>query len=288
MSSRKLRRLVEAAVLGRLPSRKRAELVAHLRSDESLRREYDRSIEAFRVLEGAEVARWEYDLVEGWLFDEPIEVAAPSHAGWLRFVGVLVAIAAGLVLALGPLRPQPTPPSDESLVPKDGAGGRSLLAIQALCPRPGRGLVPAADDGCDLGDTLSFAYRVDPRATAGMLTLFAVDEHGDVLYYAPTPAELDPVPVVTGTWQPLPMAVELAVNHEAGEVTLYGLLSPEPPSIADIDEVAASLAAAPPAAIGDPPWHERLRPRGKVGTMCAGPGACESAELSFYIHEDGR
>src|SRR5688572_121428 len=101
MSSRKLRRLVEDAVLGRLPSRKRGELVAHLRSDESLRREYDRAVEAFRVLEGAEVARWEYDLVEGWLFDEPIEVAAPSHAGWLRFVGVIVALATGLVLALG-------------------------------------------------------------------------------------------------------------------------------------------------------------------------------------------
>jgi hypothetical protein len=286
MSSRKLRRLVEDAVLGRLPSRKRGELVAHLRSDASLRREYDRAVEAFRVLEGAEVARWEYDLVEGWLFDEPIEVAAPSHAGWLRFVGVLVAIAAGLVLALGPLRPQP---SDEALTPKDGAGDRSLLAIQALCPgRGGRALVPAAEDGCDLGNTLSFAYRVDPRATARMLTLFAVDEHGDVPYYLPTPAELDPVPVVTGTWQPLPMAVELAVNHEAGEVSLYGLLSPEAPSIADIDAVGASLAAAPPAEVGDPPWHERVRLPGPVATMCAAPGACESAELSFYIHEDGR
>ena len=34
--------------------------------------------------------------------------------------------------------------------------------------------------------------------------------------------------------------------------------------------------------------HERVRMRGRVGTMCAAPGACESAELSFYIHEDGR
>jgi hypothetical protein len=291
MTSRRLRRLLDAAVLGRLAPRKRSELVAHLRSDEALRSEYDRAIEAFRVLEGTEVARWEYDLVEGWLFEDGAvaDVTGQVHSGWLRFVGVIVALAVGLVLALGPLRPQ-GPDLEEDFGVKHGAGVGTLLAIQALCPRRGGGaLVPASQEGCELSGTLSFAYRLDPRASAiGILTLFAVDEHGDVLYYQPTPVDVEPVPAVPGSWQPLPIAVELPVNHEAGAVTLYGLVSPQLPSIEDIDEAGALLGAAAPARLGDPPWHVRLRGRGRIGMMCAGAGACESAELSFYIHEDGR
>lgn len=292
MTSRRLRKLVDAAVLGRLAPRKRAELVAHLRSDDALRQEYDRAIEAFRVLEGSEVAQWEYELVESWLFDDGLvaDVEQPSHSTWWKFVGVVVALAAGLALALGPLRPSTTDP-DDGLQAK-GVGEGTLLAIQALCPQRGGGaLVPAAQDGCSLTGTLSFAYRLDlraPVAAGGALALFGVDEHGDVLYYQPTPVDVQPVLAVPGAWQPLPMAVQLDVNHERGEVTLYGIVTPEPLTTADIDEAGAVLAVAPPAKLGDPPWHQRLAPGGRIATLCAAPGACESAELSFYIHEDAR
>lgn len=287
--SRRLLRLLESALAGRLPARKRSELVAHLRSDDALRQQYDRAIDAFRALEGRDVARVEYDLVEEWLFDggAVTQVAEPSHASWLRFVGVIVALAAGLVLALGPLRPK-APDESDVFTPKNGAGAPSMFAIQALCPGGG-GLVPASELGCELADTVSFAYRLDLRASvSGALTLFAVDEHGDVLYYQPTPVDVEPVRVVPGAWQPLPIAVELAVNHEAGEVTLYGLVSATSPTIEEIDEAGELLANDPPARVGDPPWHERLRGRGRIGSMCAPLDTCESAELSFYIHEDAR
>jgi hypothetical protein len=171
-----------------------------------------------------------------------------------------------------------------------GSGYPSFLAIQALCPE-GRhaGLVPATADGCELSDTLSFAYRLDAMAAVqGTVTLFAVDEHGDVLYYQPTPVDTDPLAAIAGSWQPLPIAVNLEVNHEPGEVTLYGLVSPDPVTTADIDEVGAFLQWAPPARPGDRPWHQRIRGQGRVGTMCAPLGACESAELSFYIHGSAR
>ena len=286
----KLRRLVEAAVLGTLPARKRGEVVAHLRSDEALRAEYDRAIEAFRVLEGRDVAEHEYDLVESWLFDgaAPVaEVTPERRAGWLRFFGVMLAVAAGLLLALGPLRPQPQP--DDGFAAK-GGGYPTFLAIQALCPRGDKaGLVPATQDGCALEATLSFAYRLDPRASVrGSLSLFAVDEHGDVLYYQPTPVDTDPWEAVAGPWRPLPMAVNLDVNHEAGGVTLYGLVSPDPVTVEDIDEIGALLSGASPARPGERPWHQRIRGQGRIGTMCAPMSACESAELSFYIHGSAR
>ena len=84
------------------------------------------------------------------------------------------------------------------------------------------------------------------------------------------------------------MVVQLGVNHEAGAVVVYGLVSSQAPTVAQVDAMADSLADAGPAALGDAAWHRRLSDEPTVGALCPEPTSCESAELSFTIYEANR
>lgn len=291
----KLWRGIEAATTDRLSSKGREALWSRLREDEDARAQYDRTFDVLRALEGEDVLDAELSVVEDWLFDDlEAQAASQTRPAWWRlpWLGIAAAMASALVLAVGPLRPQPD---------DDGFGARGAiddrgLAIEALCPSwsglqgATTGLVPAAEHGCALADTLSFAYRLDPRSplTMGTLTLFGLDAQGDPLYYTPTPIDADAPSIDVGSWRPLSMVVELPVNHEPGAVVLYGLISERAPSIEEIDALAKALGESSPVRIGDPPWHRRLLGRDALERLCPTPNACESAELPFEIHEDPR
>lgn len=278
-----LRRSMKALLAGELSARGRAELVGRLRADEQARAAYDRIIEGFRELEQRPIARAELDLVEDWVIDQVLPASAPSRVGspWRVWLTLALAVATAVVMVLGPLRPEP----DEDRWGVRGIGGSARLGVQALCGTDRLALQSMEEGGCPLSGTLSFAYRVDVSAPPGVLTLFGVDERGEVQYYAPTPADPDALPVRPGPWRPAWPSVALQVNHGPGQVRLYALLAPRSPTIEEVDAMAEVLRRAPPASPGDPPWHVRLWQRGQ-SSLCLDPDRCASAELSFTLHED--
>ena len=290
MSERlRMRKLIEQEVLGQLPSRHRERLHDHLRSNTHARGEYDRAIEAFRVLEERDVAQVELDLVERWLFDER-PAADEARAGAFGRLWAIVAVtAAAAAAAVLLLRTQLVAEPDEYMGVRDGSGVRLGLAIEALCsasPMAGSDeMQPASVSGCPLSGELSFAYRVDAIASldAGVLTIFGVDGSGEVTYYAPTPADAEPIPIEVGRWQALPMTIALDVNHAPGVLRLYGLVTPVALTVDDVDEAASMLRARPATRAA---WPTRLGGRGRIARICAPPQACLSAELTFRIHED--
>ncbi len=286
----KVWRRIEDAVSGRLEEPQRASLFEELRDNETARADYDLTFEAMRELEQAPVAQVELDIVEAWLVSDLESQAVAELAWWRRpWMAAVLAVAAAAVLVVA-LAPEGGNPDNDGFQAR-GAGDPRGLAIDALCPQGAgamdhQGLKPAAEHGCALSQTLSFAYRIDPTvSTGGALSLFGVDEAGDVLYYAPTPADGAALDAQPGTWTPLPMVVQLGVNHEAGAVVVYGLVSSQAPTVAQLDAMAAALANAGPAAIGDAAWHRRLSDEPTVAALCPAPTSCESAELSFTIYE---
>lgn len=290
MSSReqaRMRRLVDREVLGELQSRHRVRLHEHLRSDDAARDAYDRAIEAFRALEGRPVASMELDLVERWLFDEvpvPAEEVVPRRGRFWAILSVTAAAAAAAVLVL---RSDLGEPVDDVMGIKAGPGVLGL-AIEALCSGDrDDARLRAADDGCSRRGTLSFAYQVHPQAPvdAGVLSLFGIDARGEVSYYAPTPLDPGGFEVVAGDWQPLPLSIDVDVNHDAGAVRLYGIVTPVPLRVEDIDEAAAELRYQGAARPGDAPWPQRLGV-GRIAKICGEPDVCLAAELAFEIYED--
>jgi hypothetical protein len=280
-----VRREIDRALLGRTSKAARRRLHDRLRADAQARAAYDRGAAALRLLEGGrEPAEFEIDLVEAWLREDGVlaEAPAPVRTRWRGlWIALTIAAAAMLVVVLRPR----TTVHDDALVPK-GPGRDMALAIDAVCSDADGGeMVPAAG-GCALGGTLAFAYRIDDRWAGGdTLVLFGVDERGEALYYLPTPDAAAPT-VAAGRWTALERTVRLAVNHRAGRVRVFGLLTDTAPDLAEIDETAALLSALPPAAIGDAPWHERLAGAGSIAAACARSQTCASAELELLIHED--
>jgi hypothetical protein len=286
----RMQRLLERELLGELAPRHRERLHEHLRSNERARAEYDHVIEAFRVLENRDVARAELDMVERWLFDgTPSWVETPRRTGMLDRVWTIAAVtlaaAAAAVLAL---RMQIAEP-EEYMGVRQGSSLGSGLAIEALCGHASEAsasLQPARISGCPRSGTLAFAYRVSPSvATTGTLALFGIDGAGNVAYYTPTPVDDTPIRVEIGRWHPLPMSVVLDVNHAPGLLRLYAVVTPEPLTIEDIDEVAAVLGSRDGGPVRAP-WTARVGRRGRIGRLCAGTDRCPTAELSFGIHED--
>jgi predicted anti-sigma-YlaC factor YlaD len=282
---KRMRRLLTEELLGELAPRHRPRLHEHLRSDAASRAEYDEIIEAFRALERRDVAQAEVDLVGRWLF-EGAASEAPRRAGGLSRLWTIAAVTfAAAAAAVVVLRPQVVE-RDDYLGVRHGSGVGHGLALEALCSPDARGaeaLRPATVSGCPRSGTLAFAYRLDPTATAsGILTLFGIDATGSVVYYAPTPVNEDAIRVEPGRWRPLPMSIEIAVNHHPGFLRLYGVVTPEPLTIEDIDEAAARLGSRSSARH---PWTSRLQ-NTHLGRLCASPGACPSAELTFGIYED--
>ena len=141
----RMRRRVEQAAAGDLAPRYREEVTVHLRADDTARAGYDRVIDAYRVLAGEPVARVELDLVERWLFDDAPQAttrdASRTHAIWTRFFGVFAAVAAAVLLVVGPLHPDP----GDGLRPKGGAS--AVLSIDALCGATGPSGLRPADRG---------------------------------------------------------------------------------------------------------------------------------------------
>ncbi|MBV1861764.1 MAG: hypothetical protein KUG77_25315 [Nannocystaceae bacterium] len=288
----KVWRRIEDAVSGRLRASERAALFEELRDNETARADYDLTFEAIRALERAPVAQAELDVVEAWLVSD-LEAQSVAEVAWWRrpWMGAVLAVAAAALLVVA-IAPSGEMSEDDGFQARGATDFRGL-AIDALCPQGAEpmgqhGLRPAAEYGCALAHTLSFAYRVDPAATGGVLSLFGVDEAGEVLYYAPTPSDAAGVDAQPGTWTPLPMVVQLGVNHGAGVVVVYGLVSSQAPTVTQVDTMAASLADASPAAIGDAAWHRRLSDDRAIAALCPEPTSCESAELSFTIYEANR
>lgn len=288
----KVWRRIEGAVSGRLSAAERAALFQEIRENEAARADYDLSFEVMREIERAPVAQAELDLVEAWLVGDLKAQAVPEPAWWRRpWMAAVLAVAAAAVLVVV-VAPSPQTADGEHFQAR-GAGDFRGLAIDALCPQgtgaaDARGLKPAAQYGCEITRTLSFAYRVDPLASGEVLSLFGVDEVGEVLYYAPTPAAEVAIDVQAGRWTPLPMLVELGVNHDPGSIVVYGLVSSQAPTVAQVDAMAASLARLGPAAMGDAAWHRRLSQDPTLAALCPEPTSCESAELSFTIYEANR
>jgi hypothetical protein len=290
----KYRRWIDLELVGKLPNRLRLRLHEHLRSDEESRAYYDRGIEAFRILEGGrDPSRFELSMVGAWLTDDLAETGAAAGPGRLRRwvtpgLGIL-AVAAALLLTWG-LLPQPR---HDDLEARGGAQERGL-AIEVMCAsrllEGATPMRPAELGACDVSGLLGFAYRVSPREELGegrWLSLFGVDERGTVLYYAPTPADKDAITARSGQWTAAPMSVDAGVNHAPGTVRVFGLLSPEIPSVEQIDGWGAMLRDIPAASEGEEPWHRRLGPT-PMASVCRGLDLCDSAELSFELHEEKR
>ena len=275
---RRARRWIQRDLDARLSARRQGRLREHLRSCARCRAEYDRLHAAFRVLARAPISAIELDQVGHWLDAEVV----PAHLSTPRWIAAL-ALAAASVAAIWLVRPVETP---EEFAPRGAAP--ASLAIEALCGRPPR---PAGVDGCELDETVTFAWRAgDDAFEMAPLALFGVGVDGGVLYYAPTPIEPEPAISGDGTWTPAPFSAELAVNHAPGPVRVYAVACDAPPDVADVDRWAEALRDARPAESGDPPWIERLSAADR-GAVCptfdpfgTAETTCAAAETTFELH----
>lgn len=292
MSHEIARRWIDLALVGELEGKHRGPLHDHLRSCEQCRAHYDRGTVALRLLEGAdEVSDHELDLVEDWVFEAaPVADAGGDVAWWRRpWLGVGAAVAAALAIAFLVI-----PPGQESAGPADEMTARgdqdgSALGLQVLCGEP---LRPAEEQGCRLDESMTFAYRLPPTAGRGRLVLFGVDGHGDTLYYAPTPVDTDLIDAAGGEWTPVPLTIDLDVNHEAGPLTVFALVTTNAADVGDVDAWAAALRDRPPAAVGDDAWPRRMNSQRLQGicdpSLSGVPRACRAAEVSLQLHEADR
>lgn len=305
----KWRRRIERALLGELPPNQRTELHTALRGDASLRAEYDRAALALRLLEGVSettppVGSFELDLVESWLV---ADIAAATESttvqtvrrwlslrNWVSIAGAATAAALMVVLA-----PSPGPdPVGDGMVAR-GSAGMTALALDALCGDEsvvsavgGDGLTSVAD-GCRADDTLAFSYYLDAMQ-GGHLSLFGIDADGDTMYYAPTPGDESSIAVKPAAWRAVGVGVNLKVNHAAGTVRVYGLVSPRVPTVEQVDAFASALAEQPAAVDARPSmtqgWLDRLgrdrQAAAAVRAVCPTPAACHAAEFSFVIAAD--
>ena len=168
---------------------------------------------------------------------------------------------------------------------RGGAG--TPLGLSVLCAPRGtadEALSPASTSGCPVEGVVSFAYRVAPRTVHGAqsLAVFGVDARGAVHYYAPTPVDPPLVADLRDRWANTGVAVDLSINHVAGRVRVYALLTRQPLAVADIDGLAARMRAEKPASPSAATWLERLRPADRP-TACQDINDCEAAETSFVI-----
>lgn len=293
----RLDRWIERELLEGLPSRKRTRLHEQLRRDASARARYDRAVAALRVLEGDDlIAPTELEVVQRWLSDDhgPLgDGSAQTVTSRSWWPALITAVAAALVvLWVSPLQHARSPwweGRDDGWQAR-GSASTGALAIEVLCvaDAPGGGTEPgpARVRQCSRQDLMGFAYRVEPKV-AGTLTVFGVDADGDPMFYLPTPVDADvPTPmqaVEAGRWRALPLAVRLAVNHAAGPLRVYGLVSPTAATADEVrawaEQLAPQAAAAGP---GDDPWIERVRTDG-LARVCPTLARCQAAELSLTV-----
>ncbi len=294
------REWIELELQGKLSPSLRTRLHDHLRANPDARAEYDRGIAAFRLLEGRggdeEVADYELELVESWLFDGRVtgEVEAPADEvgrwRWLPGLALSGAVAAALVIVVWPTDQVVDPaPAPETSMTAKGHGALRGLELGVLCMERDGAVTPrpAGAGPCSLRDALGFEYRARASAALagepGVLSLFGVDEDGRVQYYAPTPADAASVTATRGRSTAAPLSINLAVNHRPGRVQIYALLSPVTPTVNQIDRWASSLEGYV-ATTDDEPWHRRLG-EAQLAAVCPTLADCESAEATLLLDD---
>ncbi len=279
---------------GRLPGRRRAALHDHLRACEACRAHHDRVALAFGVLEGEPlVSRFELEQAERWIVDTLPADTAPVF-DWRGWMLPMLGLAAVLLLAAVGLRrtteiaPNGLPGGDDDVMTLTARGGDtpSVCALTLYCGATPTHLHPALPGGCGLDETLAFAYRQTRADATGFLSLFGADDAapGEVRYYAPTPVDAAALQVQAGQWEAAPVSIRLSVNHQAGETRLYALFTATAPTTAQIDEVAAALAASAPDDAA--PWHTRIHSPA-LDMLCPGD-TCQSATTLLRIHPESK
>ncbi len=290
---RRFGKLIDRELQGRLPASLRPEVREHLRANRDARDHYDRGIEAFRALADDDIAAVELEQVEQWLFDGPDAIAGgpgePVPTRRFRLWTLWTAVAACAALLLFVDTPSESTQSDEFTA--RGHDTKPGLALDVLCSKKAAltpDLRPAGQHGCDGDGTMGFAYRVTTDTLHGntliYLSLFGVDQYGAIQYYTPTPVDADAIAARRGDNQATALGIDLAINHRPGQLRVFGLLSPNVPTVPNIDRLAEAVMPHPLATAGDLPWHRRID-AAALGEVCPTLDACESAEVSLTIRE---
>ena len=291
LSDAAIDRLIERELTEGLSPRKRARLHARLREDESARARYDRAVAALRIFEGdTDFAPTEVDVVGRWLADDwgvaPEAEAAPerSRRPWAAMIGALM--AAMVLLWVSPAGDsaslQPWHEGRNDGWQARGSASTGALGIEVLCTLDSESIdAPLRVRECGLADAMGFAYRVESEVS-GHLTLFGVDSEGDPMFYAPTPIDAAAVDIVPGRWHAAPMSVRLAVNHAAGPLRVYALVSPSVPTVDEVRAWTMELMSQSAANPGDLPWVQRVN-QSSLARVCPSPSDCHAAELALPL-----
>lgn len=278
------RRWVDEELVGELGAKLRPQLHDHLRSCPECRNYYDRGALALRIFENADgPSQAELDMVEQWIFEAEPSRPRSARAWWARPWFGMMGLVAAAAVALFILLPGEGDPLGDGFTAR-GDGDHGGLGLQVLCGDP---LRPAEDAGCRLDERMTFAYRVAATTSAANLVLFGIDEHGDTLYYAPTPVNAGPIQVESGQWRPAPVTVDLGVNHEAGELIVYALVTTNAPTARDVDRLAAELVGRKPTRVGERAWAQTMSDE-YLTAFCESKTECLAAEFSLVLHEAKR
>ncbi len=108
------------------------------------------------------------------------------------------------------------------------------------------------------------------------------DAHGDPMFYAPTPVDSATLVVEPGRWRAARFTVRLAVNHSAGPLRIYGLVSPRPPTADEVRVWSRALTNTAPAGPGDLPWIEGMN-ADALARVCPSGSQCHAVELALSV-----
>lgn len=119
---------------------------------------------------------------------------------------------------------------------------------------------------CAQDAELQLAYMLPKdAATLRYAAFFGIDERGEVLWYGPSPASPGPLRAeASGEVVPAGETLRLSVNHAPGMVRVFGLFSPTPLELAQLEGLLRSPAD----------WR-------------AGEGAREARQQGFVVSETG-
>ena len=281
MNPRRQLTAITRYVLGELPQRRRRRLFEQMSADADARAHFDVAVQGLRILEGhdAEWSPFELDLVHDRLLGDLAPRTNPWVAWvrrWRRAFWSGGALAASLAALLFWVRTDDSP-AQFTVRGDDSAGP---LALRALCGEPLR----PAERGCEVTDTMSFAYRVAEDADPDRsLVLFGVDDRGRVLYYAPTPDDPSVLRPASGAWAPAQITVALEINHRPGMLRVFGVLLDRDRMVNhdDIERWASALTGEPSATSSGPTWTTYLHD--DSNPPCSAPHDCPAVELAIEL-----
>jgi hypothetical protein len=289
---------------GRLDARRRAEFEQRRQHDAQARNEYDKLFRFLRALdEDTEVSPLELELVESRLFSESqaSPLGAPeSRTRPVLWAAALALLATGFLLVLWPSFSEPgtsegrqgrgiayVPPQahlgvGQGLVARGGLPGHGL-AVEFFCAAPAQ---PILDGSCAVNRDLSFAFKVEGEQRRGVdpnasLSLFGIDQSGELKYYFPTPVDHELPTTRSQRWTAIEHSVRLDVNHKPGRVRMFALWSPEPPLVQDIESFHQALIASEDLGPGEA-WTERM-PHDLLARLCGPTDECRSAQSELTI-----